>query len=68
MNSIWESIRILIKNNSEVRQKNEILRDIFSGRVGVRTGWGGSWGERQETRMEDGDGRWRVEREKADLS
>ena len=49
-------------------RKNEILRDIFSGRFGVRTGWGESWGERQETRMEDGDGRWKVDWERVDSS
>ena len=45
-------------------RKNEILRDIFSGRFGVRTGWG----ERQETKMEDGDGRWKVDWERVDSS
>ena len=69
MKSIGESIRIH-KNEMLMKQgrKNEILRDIFSGRFGVRTDWGESWGERQETRMEDGDGRWKVDWERVDSS
>ena len=60
MNSIWESIRILIKNNSEVRQKNEILRDIFSGRVGGGQAGDEAGEKEKETRMEDG--RWKRNR------
>ena len=49
-------------------RKNEILRDIFSGRFRVRTGCGESWRERQETRMEDGEGRWKADWERVDSS
>lgn len=49
-------------------RKNEILRDIFSGICRVRADCGESWRERQETWMEDGKGRWKVDRERVDSS
>ena len=49
-------------------RKNEMLRDIFSGIFRVRTDCGESWRERQETRMEDGEGRWKVDWERVDSS
>ncbi len=49
-------------------RKNEMLRDIFSGICRVRTDCGESWRERQETRMEDGEGRWKVDWERVDSS
>ena len=45
-----------------------MLRDIFSGICRVRTDCGESWRERQETRMEDGEGRWKVDWEGVDSS
>ena len=49
-------------------RKNEILRDIFSGICRVRADCGESWRERQETWMEDGKGRWKLDRERVDSS
>ena len=49
-------------------RKNEMLRDIFSGICRVRADCGESWRERQETWMEDGKGRWKVDRERVDSS
>ena len=45
-----------------------MLRDIFSGICRVRADCGESWRERQETRMEDGEGRWKVDWERVDSS
>ena len=41
-----------------------MLRDLFSGICRVRTDCGESWRERQETRIEDGDGRRKVDCER----
>ena len=49
-------------------RKNEMLRDIFSGTCRVRTDCGENWRKRQETRMEDGEGRWKVDWEGVDSS